>query len=42
MQQVGKLLNLNRLKVRELLIAGRCYVEAVLDMRERIAIRDAA
>ncbi|HEP8750905.1 TPA: hypothetical protein VDU49_003263 [Pseudomonas aeruginosa] len=42
MQQVGKVLNLNRLKVRELLIAGRCYVEAVLDMRERIAILDAA
>lgn len=37
MHGVGKVLGLQRLKVRELLIAGKCYVEAVLDMREQIA-----
>ncbi|WP_189635874.1 antiterminator Q family protein [Pseudomonas chlororaphis] len=33
MEQVGKLMQLSRLKVRELLIAGKTYVEACLDMR---------
>lgn len=36
MHGVGQVMNLHRLKVRELLIAGKCYVEAVLDMREQI------
>lgn len=37
MHGVGKVMNLHRLKVRELLYAGTCYVQAVLDMRsERI------
>jgi len=37
MHGVGQVMNLHRLKVRELLIAGKCYVEAVLDMKEQIA-----
>lgn len=41
MHGVGQVMNLHRLKVRELLMAGKCYVEAVLDMREQIAERAA-
>lgn len=37
MHGVGQVMGLHRLKVRELLLAGRCYVEAVLDMREQLA-----
>ena len=33
MHGVGKVMNLHRLKVRELLYAGTCYVQAVLDMK---------
>lgn len=36
MHGVGLVMNLQRLKVRELLMAGKCYVEAVLDMHEQI------
>lgn len=37
MHGVGKVLGLQRLKVRELLVAGRCYVEACLDTYAQIA-----
>ncbi|QJP10466.1 antiterminator Q family protein [Pseudomonas multiresinivorans] len=36
MHGVGLVMKLQRLKVRELLMAGKCYVEAVLDMRDQI------
>lgn len=34
MQEIGKALDISRLKVREILIAGNSYIEAGLDMRE--------
>lgn len=34
MQDIGKGLDISRLKVREILIAGHSYIEAGLDMRE--------
>jgi DNA-directed RNA polymerase specialized sigma24 family protein len=33
MEEAGKIVKLNRLKVREMLIAAKAYVDACLDMR---------
>ena len=33
MQEVGRMLGISRLKVRELLISAKTYVEACMDMR---------